>query len=356
VQGVPAGRSAVPGRCSVGSGDRIVTFLRRAAILWIAAVVALVFFQTALPQRTGVLALTEVLEPYIVLSALVVAPLTISRPRLPGAVTAFVLLTVVFARYGPGLITGPRTDRPAALTVTAWNVEAGENGGGRVLSGLAGVTSDLIGLEELQPAMADAVTNDAEIAAAYPYRALSPDSSVLGVGLLSRYPILEQSYSLTSQPRSTSAPPFMRALVSVRGGSPVAVFVVHPLPGRFQSLLGVPVAIDTSDRDAGITTIRDEVNTDLARGNPVIVMGDFNTTPREPAYLDLSSGLNDARQAGSYPGLTWRWDPFKSLPFGLLRIDYVLATLEPLNYGVRCTALSDHCLVTAGLARSDNLL
>ena len=78
-------------------------------------------------------------------------------------------------------------------------------------------------------------------------------------------------------------------------------------------------------------------------------MGDINTTPREPAYRDLSEGLVDARSAGAFPGLTWRLDPFKGLPFGLLRIDYVFSSDEPLDYSVRCTDLSDHCLVTARL-------
>jgi endonuclease/exonuclease/phosphatase family metal-dependent hydrolase len=307
----------------------------------------LVLFQALLPQRSGPLALTQIFEPYIVVTAIVAVPFALWRRERVGLAVVAALMVVTIGRYGPGFTTGPVDAAGVPLTVTAWNVEAGDDGGERVLKGLSGVTSDLIGLEELQPATAEAVTSDESLATAYPYRALAPDSSVLGVGLLSRYPITEQWFSDVRQPRETSAPPFMRAVVSVPDNSPTVVYVVHPLPGRFQSVLDVPVSLDTTMRDEGIATIRSMVAADLDAQRSVVVMGDINTTPREPAYVDLSMGMFDARSAGSWPGLTWRLDPFKDLPFGLLRIDYVLSNGRPSTYGVRCTPLSDHCIVSA---------
>ena len=75
-------------------------------------------------------------------------------------------------------------------------------------------------------------------------------------------------------------------------------------------------------------------------------MGDLNTTEREPAYADFTAGLHDAHlDAGIGPGLTWRPDELKSLPFGLFRIDYVLSSpdLVANRTAVYCTTLSDHC-------------
>ena len=77
-------------------------------------------------------------------------------------------------------------------------------------------------------------------------------------------------------------------------------------------------------------------------------MGDMNTTEREQAYADFTAGLRDAHlDAGIGPGLTWRPDELKSLPFGLIRIDYVLTSpdLVALSSTVKCTDLSDHCQV-----------
>ena len=70
-------------------------------------------------------------------------------------------------------------------------------------------------------------------------------------------------------------------------------------------------------------------------------------------YAELSTGLVDAQHAlGLGPGLTWRPDEIKWLPFGLLRIDAVFTAngLEPLDIGPDCTPSgSDHCILHATL-------
>jgi endonuclease/exonuclease/phosphatase (EEP) superfamily protein YafD len=249
-------------------------------------------------------------------------------------------------------MTGPRADQ-SLLTVTAWNVEAGGSGGQRLIDGLTDVTSDLIALEELQPAMADAATTDPSLAARYPYSTLHPDKSVLGVGLLSRLPIIESSANEVTCPTgrsSCTAPPMLRAVIQLPDGRTAVVFVVHPLPGHFQTIAHVPFGIDTQERDAALASIRTTIDGDLEAGRTVIVMGDINTTDRERAYGEFSAGLHDARRAGPWPGLTWRPDMLNGLPFGLLRIDYVFSSLVPTDYSVRCTNLSDHCLISASLA------
>jgi len=291
----------------------------------------------------------EVLEPFIVLTAIAAVPFALLGRERAAVVVLAILAVVVLARYGPGFVP-VRSSGDARMTATAWNVEAGADGASRILAGLNGTATDLVALEELQPDMAAAVSTDPELAATYPYRALVPDATVLGVGLLSRYPILEESSSASTPPRATANPPFLRALVALPGPQPTAVFVIHPMSGRFQTLFDIPFALDTSERDAAIATIRAAVDVDLAANRPVLVLGDMNTTEREPAYADMSHGLHDARrEAGSWPGLTWRPDPLTALPFGLLRIDYALSSpdLVPVDYSVRCTTFSDHCIVSA---------
>ena len=85
------------------------------------------------------------------------------------------------------------------------------------------------------------------------------------------------------------------------------------------------------------------------------MLGDFNTTEREPAYAELSAGLHDAqKEAGVGLGMTWRPASLENLPFGLLRIDYLFASprFVALAAGPDCTPRgSDHCLVSATFAR-----
>jgi len=165
------------------------------------------------------------------------------------------------------------------------------------------------------------------------------------VGLLSQYPILEHDAS--------TDPPYMRAVVAPPATDPIVVYVVHPLPARFVHLGDIPVGIDTSVRELAIAFIRRRVEEDVAARRSVIVLGDINATEREPAYAELSAGLRDAHlDAGGGPGSTWRPPPLAFLPFGLLRIDYVLATpdLVPTSSTVDCSLPSDHCRVDADLA------
>jgi endonuclease/exonuclease/phosphatase family metal-dependent hydrolase len=260
-------------------------------------------------------------------------------------VISALLLVAVIGRCAPSVVSLPADGEPV-LRVAAWNMLSANNAADRVLAGLAGVDVDLVGLEELRIEAARAVEEDPLLGARYPYRALFPEQTVLGVGLLSRHPITEQ--------QSWADPPLLRAVVDPDASEPVTVFVAHPLPAPFQSFARVPLGLDTRNRDADIAFIRSQIDADLAAGRQVVVLGDFNVTEREPAYADLSAGLGDAHlNAGVGPGLSWRPPALRGLPFGLLRIDYVLSSSGYVAVGssVDCSAPSDHCIVFATLGQ-----
>jgi vancomycin resistance protein VanJ len=321
-----------------------MTRLRFIALLWVCAVLALLAIHVLLPQRSGPIALTEVFEPYIALTGLVAAVVAFRpQPRIARPLV-LLLLIVLLARCGPASISNPSGGAGELVQVMAWNMEAGLDAGERVLTGVLKSEADLIGLEELQPHAAAALDADSNLTSRLPYRALEPEATVRGVGLLSRYPIIEHQVSLD--------PPYVRTVVVPSLGNPIAVFVVHPLPARFNSVAGIPLALDAQKRDADIMLIRSLVDQDLRAGRSVIVMGDINTTEREPAYADLSVGLRDAHlDAGIGPGLMWRPPSLAFLPFGLLRIDYVFASspIVVTSTLVDCGVPSDHCRLEATL-------
>ena len=324
-----------------------MTRVQGAALGWVLIVLGVLAVHVLLPQRSGPIALSEVLEPYVVLSALIAAAFAVRSRSTAGRVAIAVFLVVVLGRYAPGWISFPSSAVGEPLKVVAWNLEAGPDAGQRALGGLLASDADLVGLEELQPAAADALSSDPTLLARLPYRVLAPHHSVLGIGLLSSYPIVEHVVS--------TDPPFMRALVDPPGSDPFAVFVVHPLPARFVTLAGLPVAIDTARRDAAIEHIRSVIDADLAVGRSILVLGDLNATEREPAYLDFSAGLRDAHlDAGIGPGFTWGPGRLGFLPFGLLRIDYILATPDfaAQRSNVDCSLRSDHCRLEAAFVWS----
>lgn len=318
-----------------------------AASLFAAAVLVVVALHIVAPQRVGPTALTQIIEPYVILAALVVLPLALRRWARWRLVLAALLLVVTGVRHGPTWISFPSAAAPTdSLSVVAWNLLVGPNGGVRLRDGLAGVELDLVGLAELQFDAAEVITSDAELSGRFPHRVLSPHASGLDVGLLSRHPILEQE--------TWTDPPLIRAVVQPEGQAPITVFVGHPLAARIDTVAGLPVGVDTTLRDQRIATIRSYVDRELSANRSVLLIGDFNVTDHEPAYRVLAAGLRDAHlEAGLGPGFTWRPLRLAGLPFGLLRIDYILASPDFAisASGADCSEPSDHCRISAEVWR-----
>src|SRR5687767_1897045 len=84
---------------------------RRLAVLavlgWSVAVVALLVLHVVVPQRNGPLALTLILEPYLVLSALVVMPMLLSGRRFERILVVVLVLALAVVRYGPLIVSLP---------------------------------------------------------------------------------------------------------------------------------------------------------------------------------------------------------------------------------------------------------
>jgi endonuclease/exonuclease/phosphatase family metal-dependent hydrolase len=167
--------------------------------------------------------------------------------------------------------------------------------------------------------------------------------------LLSRYPILEQG--VLDQPADLwPRPDVMWARLALEGGATLRVVTAHPRPARWgrEPCLS-RVCYDPSRRDAQLASIRAFVAPALARGERLLLLGDFNVTDREPAYRDLAAGLQDAYMAvGSGAANTWGPGNLMSHGLALLRIDYFFTSpaLRPLRLAVDCTPRgSDHCLL-----------
>jgi vancomycin resistance protein VanJ len=355
VQGLPAGAGAetdgrrleVDGTRKAGRGRRIVGAV--ASILAV-AVLALLAIHVALPQRTGPLVFTEIFEPYIFLAAVPALLLFAALARLRAPTVLLLLVIVAIAlRYGPSVVSFP-ADLPNGaqpLHVMSWNLEAGGVPDDQLATTLDRVRPDIAALIELVPESSRATDQNATIQALYPYRVLLPRSGVPGIGLLSRFPVIESKF--------TREPPLLRVVVAPSDvDPPITVLVAHPF------LQGIDTGgffpdVETQSRDQAIDLVRAQIDADLAAGHDVLVLGDFNVTEREPAYAELTHGMHDAqREAGVGFGLTWRPERVENLPFGLLRIDYVLASpaFVALSAGPDCTPRgSDHCLVTATFAR-----
>ena len=308
-----------------------------------AAVAALLIVLPILEPRTGPLALTNILSVHLALAALALVPVVIARRGVALRSSLAVLGVVAILRFGKEWFSLP----PSADTsddlflASSWNLEVGARSGQSAVEGISRLDSDVVALQELGPDHVRAITESAALAERYPGTALYPDPGVFGMGLLSRYPILRAE--------SRSDPSLIEAVVDV-GGRQITVITAHPLAGRISMAGPVPIALGSERRDEALRRIRARIDGAIGRGETVVVLGDFNVAPTEPAFAELVDGLRDAHaEVGQGPGWTWRPSRFEWLGIGLLRIDLAIGSpdLAPVSVVEHCGLTGDHCILEA---------
>ena len=328
-------------------GRSAMWWLALAAAVYPAAIVMLLVTLPVLEPRSGPLALAAVLAMHLALAAVVLVPLAFHRDAR----------ALRFALHRPrgrlaeqiwwrvGLHPArPRHRSTGELAILSWNLELGARAGEAAVDGLRGIDADVVALQELGPDHAAAIEADPELRARFPFRELAPRNGVEGMGLLSAYPIV-RSELLTD-------PMAIEAVLDV-DGRPVTVISGHPFPGRIRMAGPLPVSFDPSARDQSLARFRARVDAAIARGETVIVAGDFNTAPTEPAFEQLVAGLADAHaEVGLGPGWTWRPSRLEGLGLGVLRIDLALSGpgARPVAVGERCDLPGDHCRLEARFA------
>ncbi|MDQ3928625.1 MAG: endonuclease/exonuclease/phosphatase family protein [Chloroflexota bacterium] len=321
---------------------RLRVLLLIAATSYAIALLGLTAQHIVAPQRSGVLALTQIFAPYLFVPLVVLVPLAFLRGAMPLRV-ALVLCVVAFGlRFMPRVAPPDIEPTAGGLQITAltWNVEVGGDPAA-IRRMLLAKQPDIAAFEEVDWR---ALESDPELARLYPHSVFQPPyDATSGMALLSKFPIIEAGVpqidsSLWERPR------MLRARLDV-GGRVLNVLAVHPSPAGRRCRLSL--CYDAALRDARLSAIRTLIEPAMQQGESVLLMGDFNTTEREPAYWEVSRGLRDSYKAvGAGLGNSWgpRW--LRNRGLALLRIDYIFAgpQLYPLQATVDCTdASSDHC-------------
>jgi endonuclease/exonuclease/phosphatase family metal-dependent hydrolase len=259
------------------------------------------------------------------------------------------LLVVTTARLASEWISMPTAVAAGGtpLRVATWNLEYGAVGAEVMLDGLADTDADVdvLALEELRPEHVNAIEASATLTTRFPYRHLFPDGASGGIGLLSRSPLDYEDHGLD---------PVLLETTLSWNRQPIRIIAAHPFPARIGTItpLRIPTGLDPTIRDAGLASLNARAAAAIARGESVIVIGDFNVAPTEAGYSVLTDGLRDAHvEVGIGPGWTWRPSRFETLPIGLLRIDLVLTSpdLLPVSTTLDCSRRGDHCLLAATL-------
>ncbi|MFN8532385.1 MAG: endonuclease/exonuclease/phosphatase family protein [Dehalococcoidia bacterium] len=316
------------------------------ATLYVAGLTLLMLASVVAPQRAGPLALAQIFAPYLFLPVAGLALVAIwpggriARLAVAGGALLWALL------FLPGLISVPTIPAPDAqrITVASWNTLQDNDDAEALRSTILDSGATVVAIQELSPEQAELLASDPAIGQRFRHRALYGRDRYLGIGILSAYPILEEG--------TREFPPVVWARIDVRGRS-VLVVNAHPLPGRIAWLhvgsQALPVGFNGVPRDDQITTILAMLDALRKPGEPLLLVGDFNITEREPAYRELTAHLQDAKRAAGFGFQnTWKSWFLLQLPLAVLRIDYLFAGpgVDPVGFATDCrVAGSDHCLI-----------
>jgi endonuclease/exonuclease/phosphatase (EEP) superfamily protein YafD len=326
---------------------RVVARLALSAIAIVAAVELVLII---LAPEDGPLGVIQIVAPHLALVGLALIPFSFVDSRRSTLVIAAGFIVVVGIRFGDDWISLPPPTPPASavqLALVTWNLEGDARPGSATVAFLLAHPADVIGLQELIPETAAAIEADPGMAARYPYHSFLSRDGVLGLGILSRFPI--------SDPESQLEPAIQEVTLDLGAGRLVRILNTHPLHPDIAKAgrRGPPIGFDAAQRNADLDTIRQRIDAHIAAGLPVILLGDLNTAASEPAFDRFVLGLREVhREVGEGPGWTWRPIRLEFLGFGLIRIDHVVTSPDVLSLGIAttCPPIGDHCLVQAGVA------
>ncbi|MBP6751032.1 MAG: endonuclease/exonuclease/phosphatase family protein, partial [Xanthomonadaceae bacterium] len=167
------------------------------------------------------------------------------------------------------------------LTIVAANILASNPNPARLIAWLKAAPADVVVLTELTHGHAAAI--ERELGALYPHRALEPEDSPIGIGVMARRPLADIALK-----RSVDGIPSLSARIDIDGRT-VRVVAAHPMP---------PMAPHWhEERDRLLIALAED-----AGDMPLIVAGDLNATPWSTA-LSVAAEHGLRRATGLRP--TW---------------------------------------------------
>ena len=291
----------------------VMSGLRDAVVALIAfyGVCTIVFiaFHFVVGERWGLVGLFNNFMPLLLLPAVPLALLCLVLGRFPVSLTLAPALVMLVASYGallaPNGVHAATEGQP--LTLLTFNLHGNQqtNGVDPIVELVKQANADVVTLQELSPRVAKALEP------LYPYQALHPDgdSPVLGQGVLSRYPIVEDEYWVKGLGN--------QRVVLELNSARVTLYNIHALNPFVSEEKGVRV--DTARRTWAVDDVLQRTANEKS---PLIIAGDFNMTDQTEIYRQVSGHYHDTfREAGSWLGFTFPAN-YRTIP-PLARIDYV---------------------------------
>jgi vancomycin resistance protein VanJ len=233
--------------------------------------------------------------------------------------------------YGHVLLpnTQPETTEGTQISVLTYNISLGRRNVENRIAIIEAADADIVALQEVSERSMELI--ESELSDLYPYIAAHAGSDPPGQVVLSKFPILEDMAWEVERMHQ-------RTVLDINGQI-VTFYNVHPV--HFD------VRRDgTLDFEAQLREVDDIMARTAEETNPMLIVGDFNTTDQSVIYDDFAELYGDAfGEVGIGFGFTFP----SNLP--LARLDYIFYTSEftPLSAAVWDAGGSDHHPVYAEL-------
>ncbi len=200
---------------------------------------------------------------------------------------------------GAWRVTVPRTNTSAyyrlhrTVRVMSYNIQHGEGADGvidlpRIAAVITNAAADIVALQEVdqRTTRSGGVDQAAELGRLtgmnhYFGRSINFQGGGYGNAVLSRFPIRQQKRTLLTRLNQTTEQRSVSEVVLDLGGTECVLLNTH-----------LDAGAGHEERLQGVAQLKDIV---AGRGDrPVLVCGDFNTRPTEPAYTTMAADLVDA--------------------------------------------------------------
>ena len=271
-----------------------------------------------------------------VIAILIAMVITASLRHWRWLVIEVVLLTIHVPWFASAWRGRPSGSDPDFVVLVA-NVLTSNHQHRSIIRQIEAAEPDVFAIVELGSPLARVL--EQTFAESYPHRsAISQDSGNFGVGVYSKYPLVDVEQFVLNVNGITSI-----AATIKKEGQSYRVLATHPLP---------PIGARGSElRNDHLSKLADRVSA-FRQENPaipMIVVGDLNLTPWSPLFGDFASA-SGLRRAGRGYGIQPTWYARPNFAFGLV-LDHGLISedLDCVSREVGEPMGSDHRAVRLGL-------
>ncbi len=294
-------------------------------------------------ERWNIIGLMNSYLHLLILPAVILLPISLILRRrwlvIELAAPFFFFISIYGGQFLPRSLAAP-AEAPR-LRVLSFNINKDNQHTTDVIEIIKTTDADVVAIQELSPWMASSF--DDQLAALYPYRAFHPQTDFSGQGMLSRFPLSDDTFwQINLGHQSTQID---------LNGQPISFYNVHPVhPLRGLHFDGISRAEEVDEILSRTTSIND----------PLLIAGDFNMTNLSDDYARVANRYGDTYQQVGW-GMGFGFPNFanafniKYLP-PIARIDYIFHDehFQPLEMQVLPTSGgSDHYPVVATFALID---